>query len=40
MEFVCEWPALGIPETRAGLDAQLVLDAAGRSIRLWSEEEG
>jgi hypothetical protein len=40
MEFVCEWPALGIPETRAGLDAQLILDAAGRSIRLWSQEEG
>jgi hypothetical protein len=40
MEFVCEWPALGIPETRAGLDAQLILDAAGRSIRLWSEAEG
>jgi hypothetical protein len=40
MEFVCEWPALGIPETRAGLDAQLILDAAGRSIRLWSEVEG
>jgi hypothetical protein len=36
MEFVCEWPALGIPETRAGPDAQLILDAAGRSIRLWS----
>jgi hypothetical protein len=40
MEFVCEWPALGIPETRAGLDAQLILDAAGRKIRLWSGEEG
>jgi len=39
MEFVCEWPALEIPETRAGLDAQLILDAAGRSIRLWSEAE-
>ena len=24
----------------AGLDAQLVLDAAGRSIRLWPEDEG
>jgi hypothetical protein len=40
MEFVCEWPALGIPETRAGLDAQLILDAADRSIRLWSGGEG
>ena len=40
MEFVCEWLALGIPESRAGLDAQLILDAAGRSIRLWSGDEG
>jgi hypothetical protein len=40
MEFVCEWPGREIPETRAGLDAQLILDAAGRSIRLWPEEEG
>jgi hypothetical protein len=40
VEFVCEWPALGIPETRAGLDAQLILDAADRSIRLWREQAG
>ena len=40
LEFVCEWPALAIPETRAGLDAQLILDAAGRSTRLWPDGEG
>jgi hypothetical protein len=40
MEFVCEWPALGIPETRARLDARLIRDAAAHSIRLWSGEEG
>jgi hypothetical protein len=40
LEFVCEWPALGIPETRAGLDAQLILDAAAHSIRLWPDDEG
>jgi hypothetical protein len=40
VEFVCVWPALEIPETRAGLDAQLILDAAARSVRLWPEEEG
>ena len=40
LEFVCEWPALGLPETRAGLDAKLTLDAAGRSIRLWPDDEG
>jgi hypothetical protein len=39
MEFVCEWPALGLPETRAGLDARLIRDAAARSIRLWAGED-
>jgi hypothetical protein len=40
LEFVFEWPAFGIAESRAGLDAQLVLDAARRSIRLWPEGDG
>ena len=40
LEFVCEWPALGIAESRTGIDAQLILDAAQRSIRLWPESEG
>ena len=40
LEFVCEWPALGIPESRAGLDGQLLLDAAAHSIRLWPEDQG
>jgi hypothetical protein len=40
LEFVCEWPTFGIAESRAGIDAQLVLDAARRSIRLWPESEG
>lgn len=40
LEFVCEWPAFGIAETRAGFDAQLILDAARRSVRLWPEDEG
>ncbi len=31
---------LGITETRAGLDAELILDAAQRSIRLWPEDDG
>lgn len=39
LEFVFEWPAFGIPETRARIDAQLILDAAGRSIALWPEDE-
>jgi hypothetical protein len=40
VEFVCEWPALGIPESRGGLDGQLLLDAAARSIRLWPGDGG
>ena len=40
LEFVCEWPAFGIAESRAVIDAQLILGAAARSIQLWSENEG
>jgi hypothetical protein len=36
--FVCQWPALGIEESRAEIDARLILDAAGRSRQLWPEE--
>jgi hypothetical protein len=36
LEFMCQ---LGTGETRAGIDAQLILDAAQRSIRLWSEDK-
>jgi hypothetical protein len=38
-DFVCEWPPFGIPETRATLDAALILDAARRSTQLWPEAE-
>jgi hypothetical protein len=37
LEFVCEWPTFGRGETRIGIDAKLILDAAGRSTRLWPE---
>jgi hypothetical protein len=40
LEFVFEWPALGVAETRAVIDAQFILDASGRSTRLWPENEG
>jgi len=40
LEFICQWPMYGISETRVGVDAQLILDAARRSIRLWPEDEG
>jgi hypothetical protein len=37
LEFICQ---LGTGETRAGIDAQLILDASRRSVRVWSEGEG
>ena len=37
LEFICQ---LGTGEARIGIDAQLILDAAQRSIRVWPEEEG
>jgi hypothetical protein len=36
--FVCQWPALGIEESRGEVDARLILDAAERSIQLWPDE--
>lgn len=39
LEFVCEWPAFDIGESRARTDAQLILDAARRSTQLWPESE-
>jgi hypothetical protein len=38
VRFVCEWAAVGIGEGRAEADAQLILDAARRSVRLWPED--
>jgi hypothetical protein len=40
LEFVCQWPMYGMAETRVGIDAQLILDAAQRSVRLWPSAEG
>jgi hypothetical protein len=40
LEFVCQWPMYGIAETRVAIDAQLILDAARRSIQLWPEDKG
>jgi hypothetical protein len=33
--FVCEWPAFHLSESRAEVDAGLILDASARAIRLW-----
>jgi hypothetical protein len=38
--FVCEWPAAGIPLSRAELDAQVILDAAGRAQVIFPEDPG
>ena len=40
LAFVCEWSAFDIPETRTEVDAQLILDAAERSIRIWPQNDG
>jgi hypothetical protein len=37
LEFICR---LGTGETRVGIDAQLILDASRRSVRVWPEGEG
>ena len=39
LEFICQWPAIGTGETRVGIDAQLILDAARRSVQLWPADE-
>jgi hypothetical protein len=38
LTFVCEWPALGIAETRVDLDAGLLHAAAARAATLWPED--
>jgi hypothetical protein len=40
MNFVCEWPAFGIPETRTDLDSRPLLDAAAQSVKLWPDDDG
>jgi hypothetical protein len=35
--FVCEWPGRGIAESRAKIDAALILEAAGRAVTLWPD---
>jgi hypothetical protein len=39
LEFSCQWPVYGIGETRVGIDGQLILDAARRSVQLWPEDD-
>lgn len=37
LTFVCEWPACGIAETRASIDATLIREAAAGAIQLWPD---
>jgi hypothetical protein len=37
--FVCEWPVAGIPESRAEIDAQVILDAASRAQVIFSDDD-
>jgi hypothetical protein len=36
--FVCEWPARGIAESRAQIDAGSILEAAGRAVTFWPDD--
>lgn len=36
LSFVCEWPAAGIPLSRADIEAQLLLDASTRARQLFA----
>ncbi len=38
LSFVCEWPAAGIELTRHEIDAQSILDAAGRAQTLFPDQ--
>ena len=39
LKFVCAWPAFGIPESAASVDAAVVIDAANRATVVWPLEE-
>jgi hypothetical protein len=39
LAFVVEWPARGIPETRAEIDASLVLEAAAQAMPIWPGQQ-
>lgn len=39
LSFVCEWPAAGIALTRSEIDAQTILDAAGRAEALFPDDQ-
>jgi hypothetical protein len=36
--FVCAWPSRGVVESRAEIDAGVILEAAGRAVTLWPHD--
>jgi hypothetical protein len=38
LAFVCAWPAEGVDETRAEIDAAPIVAASARAVELWPEE--
>lgn len=38
LTFLCQWPAVNVPESRTSINARLILDAAARAIPLWPED--
>jgi hypothetical protein len=39
LEFICQWPAMGISETRVSIAAELILDAARHSVQIWPGDQ-
>ena len=35
MTFVCAWPALGIPESQAEIDAEIIRQGAAEAFDPW-----
>jgi hypothetical protein len=40
LTFVCEWPAMQIPESRTTIDTAAIRAAAAHAITLWADEDG
>jgi hypothetical protein len=40
LQFICEWPAYGIPESTVSVEATPILQAATQAIVLWPEGDG
>jgi hypothetical protein len=38
LTFVCAWPAEGVQETSAQIDAAPILSAASRAVEMWPDD--